>query len=162
MFSLRLEPLFFERRRKQRGRKKRFIYVTPKEIPIGLKRIWESETGSPSSTYFIRLLSITLILENLFVVFLFLEGAWSYNLYFYFFWILRRCPLCTTWGSGVSVAPLILWVSQTQLFAESFVFPGINPIRFIRFFFWRLHSIFSGSSRVCLLGMPLVFFGVIS
>ena len=44
---------------------------------------------------FIRVRSITLLLEHLLVVFLFLEGAWSDTFNFCFRWLLRSFPKWT-------------------------------------------------------------------
>ena len=38
-----------------------------------------------------------------------------WHLRFFFHWILCRCPLCNTWGSGESVAPPIPLISQVCL-----------------------------------------------
>ena len=43
--------------------------------------------------FFIRLWSITLLLEHLPVVLLFLEGAWSNISDFFFHWLLSSCHL---------------------------------------------------------------------
>ena len=80
--------------------------------------------------FFIGVWSITLLLEHLFVVFLFLEGAWSNNFDFWFHWILSRCPLWTTWGPGASIAPPFPWGSYSRLLGASLVFPCLNSVRF--------------------------------
>ena len=45
--------------------------------------------------FFIGVWSITLLLEHLLVVFIFLEGAWSDTINFFFRLLLNRCPLWT-------------------------------------------------------------------
>ena len=100
---------------------------------------------------------ITLFLEYLFLVFLFLKGAWYDTFYFWFFWIFVRCPLWTTWGSGTSVAPPRTWGPQAHLLDASLLFPSIHPISFIifRFFleaFLCLLSAFSIMLVWCFLG----------
>ena len=88
--------------------------------------------------FFIWVWFITLILENLFVVFLFLEGAWSDTLNFCIHWLLRRCPLWTTWGSGTSIVPLFTWGYHSRSLRASLLFPWIHSISFtwVCFFSW--------------------------
>ena len=83
--------------------------------------------------FFIGVWSITLILEHLIVVFLFLEGSWSDTFYFCFLWLLIRCQLWITWGSGDSVAPPIHWGVPETVFWSFLGVPLISssPALFI-------------------------------
>ena len=88
----------------------------------------------------IRVWSITLILEHLFVVFLFLEVAKSDTFGSFFCWHPSRFPLWTTWGSGVFVATPLPWVTNALLLGTYLVFPGLHFFRFIRFGYFSVGS----------------------
>ena len=85
---------------------------------------------------FIRVWCITLILEHIFMVFLFIEVVWSDTFDFCIWWRISRCTLWTTWYSGVYVATPLPWGTKTLLLGTSLVFPGLNFFRFIRFGFY--------------------------
>ena len=95
--------------------------------------------------FLIEVWSITLLLENLFEVLWFSEGAWSDT--FFFFQLIIRCPLCTTQGLGASVAPQIPWRSWALSLDTSLVFPGLHSVSFIGFVF------FAGGSSSSYLGV---------
>ena len=89
----------------------------------------------------ISLWSITVLIEHLLVVFLFLEGTWSDTFYFWFLWHLGCFLLCSTRGSGASFvlgAVLVdpIFVTSTHPF---------SPLTWGVAFFRRLFSV---SSRV--------------
>ena len=85
--------------------------------------------------FFIGVWSITLLVEHLLMLVLFLEVAWSDTLDFCFRWLLIRCPLCTTWGSGMSVSPSALLVASI-LFTDPHPFnPSAWGAAFIRHIF---------------------------
>ena len=60
--------------------------------------------------FLIKVCSFNHLIENLLVVFLFLESAWSDTFNFWFFWILGHCTLCNIWSSVVYIAPGTLLV----------------------------------------------------
>ena len=105
---------------------------------------------------FIGVWSITLLLEHLFMVFYFLEGSWPDTFDFWSLWLLSRCLLWTTWGSGTSVAPPLPWATYACLIDTSLVLPGIHSVIFLRFEFFleaplHLFGAFSGTLAWCVL-----------
>ena len=85
-----------------------------------------------------------------------------WHILFLHFWILIRCPLQATWGSGATVAPMLPWGSQSHYIGVSLVFSGLHSVSLLGLaFFWKLCSVFSGRSRACLLGVHLSLFSVL-
>ena len=82
---------------------------------------------------FIRVWSITLILEHLFVLFYFYKVHGPTPSNFCFCWRLSRCPLWNTRGSCVSVANRIPWGTKALLIGTSLLFHGIHFVRLITF-----------------------------
>ena len=97
--------------------------------------------------FFIGVWSITLLVDNLLVVFLFLEGAWSDKFNLFFLWLLIFFPLWTPWGSCVSVVTGAVLVAPILVTAPHLFAPLVWGASFVR-------SLFSVPSRIlihCLL-----------